>query len=239
MTKSIKPAAVGTLRAHICKIGNKIASTAGEIFFTQGDLADSLFYVESGRVKLTATSSQGKEAIIAILGPGDFFGEGSLAGQMHRVATAVAMLPSSVFRIEKPAVIRLLHDEPGFSELVLTSLLMRSVRLEGDLIDHLFNSSEKRLARALLLLAHFDDAPQPVAAKFSQHVLAQLIGTTRSRVNVLMNKFRRLGFIDYTDQRNMKVHSSLLRVLLYDDYDRGAIRRAPKCGSLIVLDKRQ
>jgi CRP-like cAMP-binding protein len=222
MAKSINiSGGIGSPNFDLSKIGRRVAVKAGEIFFLQGDCADELFYVELGRVKLTTTSDQGKEAIIAILGPRDFFGEGTLAGQTQRISTAVAMLPSSVLRIDKAAVLHLLHHEPAFSELVLTSLLARSVRMEENLIDHLFNSSEKRLARVLLQLANFgnDGLPEPISAKISQRDLAQMIGTTRSRVNFFMNKFRRLGFIDYEGHVHLKVHNSLLRVLLYDDFE--------------------
>jgi CRP-like cAMP-binding protein len=217
----------------LSKIGRRVAAKAGEIFFSQGDYADALFYVELGRVKLTTTSDQGKEAIIAILGPRDFFGEGTLAGQTQRISTAVAMLSSSVLRIDRAAVLRLLHHDSAFSELVLTSLLARSVRMEESLIDHLFNSSEKRLARVLLQLANFgsEGSPEPISTKISQRDLAQMIGTTRSRVNFFMNKFRRLGFIDYEGHLHLKVHNSLLRVLLYDDFEahwESNLERAPR-----------
>jgi CRP/FNR family transcriptional regulator, cyclic AMP receptor protein len=189
----------------------------GDTVFTQGDPADALFYLLKGKVKITTASRQGKEAVIAILAPGDFFGEGCLAGQPLRISTAVAMGDSSIARLEKTAVMRTLHDEPAFSELFMSYLLARNIRIEADLIDQLFNSSEKRLARLLLLLANFgkEGKPQPVVAKISQETLAEMIGTTRSRVSFFMNKFRKLGFIEYNG--HLEVHSSLLSVVLHDD----------------------
>jgi len=184
--------------------------------FAQGDPANALFYLQKGRVKLTVVSHQGKEAVVAILGAGDFFGEGCLARQTTRMATATAMDESSVMRLEKTRMMRLLHEEPAFSEVFVAHLLARSIRVEEDLIDQLFNSSEKRLARVLLLLANFgkEGEPEPVIAKISQETLAEMVGTTRSRVSFFMNKFRRLGFIDYKDR--LEVHSSLLNVVLHD-----------------------
>ena len=189
----------------------------GEVIFSQGDAADALFYIQKGKVKVTTLSSHGKEAVVAILGPGDFFGEGCLAGQPLRISTVAAIADSSVARLQKAAVIRVLHTQPAFSELFMTYLLARNIRMEADLIDQLFNSSEKRLARLLLLLANFgkDGKPQPVLAKISQETLAEMIGTTRSRVSSFMNKFRRLGFIEYNG--HLEVHSSLLSVVLHDD----------------------
>jgi CRP-like cAMP-binding protein len=189
----------------------------GDTVFTQGDPADALFYLLKGKVKITTASRQGKEAVIAILAPGDFFGEGCLAGQPLRISTAVAMGDSSIARLEKTAVMRTLHDEPAFSEIFMSYLLARNIRIEADLIDQLFNSSEKRLARLLLLLANFgkEGKPQPVVAKISQETLAEMIGTTRSRVSFFMNKFRKLGFIEYNG--HLEVHSSLLSVVLHDD----------------------
>jgi CRP-like cAMP-binding protein len=161
-------------------------------------------------------SHQGKEAVVAILGPGEFFGEGCLARQTMRMATATAMDESTVMKVEKARMMRVLHDEPAFSEVFVAHLLARSIRVEEDLVDQLFNSSEKRLARVLLLLANFgkDGQPEPVIAKISQETLAEMVGTTRSRVSFFMNKFRRLGFIDYKDR--LEVHSSLLNVVLHD-----------------------
>ena len=188
----------------------------GGVVFSQGDHADAIFYVQKGRLKLTVLSDQGKEAIIAILEAGDFFGEGCLAGQIKRVATATAMTDCVAVRLEKAEMIRVLHDEPVFSELFLRYLLSRNIRIEEDLVDQLFNSSEKRLARVLLLLANFgkEGRPEPVIPKISQQMLAEIVGTTRARVNFFMNRFRKLGFIDYNG--GLHVHSSLLNIVLHD-----------------------
>jgi CRP/FNR family cyclic AMP-dependent transcriptional regulator len=197
--------------------GRRIATyRKDQIVFSQGDPGDSVFYIQKGRVKLTVVSEQGKEAIVAMLGAGDFLGEGCLAGQPKRIATVKAMTECVIMRLEKVAIIRVIHEEPAFSEMFIAHLLARNIRVEEDLIDQLFNSSEKRLARLLLLLANFgkEGRPQPVIIKFSQEMLAEMIGTTRPRVSVFMNKFRKLGFIDYNG--GMKVHSSLLNVILYD-----------------------
>jgi CRP/FNR family transcriptional regulator, cyclic AMP receptor protein len=187
-----------------------------QVVFAQGDIANAIFYLQKGRVKLTVVSSSGKEAVVAILGPGDFFGEGCLARQTLRMATASAMDVCSIMRMEKARIIRLLREEPAFSEMFVAHLLSRSIRVEEDLVDQLFNSSEKRLARVLLLLANFgkEGPPEPVIAKISQETLAEIVGTTRSRVSFFMNKFRKLGFIDYKDR--LEVHSSLLSVVLND-----------------------
>jgi CRP/FNR family transcriptional regulator, cyclic AMP receptor protein len=189
-----------------------------QVVFAQGDPANAIFYVQKGRVKLTVVSHNGKEAVVAILGEGDFFGEGCLAHQALRMATATSMDDSSVMRLEKGRVVRLLHEEPAFSEVFMAHLLSRSIRVEEDLVDQLFNSSEKRLARVLLLLAHFgkEGQPEPVIAKISQETLAEMIGTTRSRVSFCMNKFRRLGFVHYDHKDKLEVHSSLLNVVLHD-----------------------
>jgi CRP/FNR family cyclic AMP-dependent transcriptional regulator len=195
----------------------------GEIIFSQGDPADAVFYIRKGKVKVTTVSAHAKEAVVAILGAKDFFGEGCLAGQPVRISTAVAMADSLIVRLEKAAVVRVLHDESAFSELFMTYLLARNVRLEADLIDQLFNSSEKRLARLLLLLANFgnETSPQPIVPRISQQTLAEMIGTTRARVSCFMNKFRRLGFIDYNGHLevhgHIRVHRSLLSVVLQDD----------------------
>jgi CRP/FNR family transcriptional regulator, cyclic AMP receptor protein len=197
--------------------GRSIAKyRTSEIIFSQGDHADSVFFIDAGKVKLTVISAQGKEAVVALLGKGDFCGEGCLAGQPKRIATAAAMMDSEVMQLQKDAIIRALHDEPAFSELFISYILARTIRVEADLIDQLFNSSEKRLARALLLLANFgkEGRPEPILAKVSQETLAEMIGTTRSRVSFFMNKFRQLGFIEYNGSLN--VHSSLLNVLLHD-----------------------
>jgi CRP/FNR family cyclic AMP-dependent transcriptional regulator len=184
--------------------------------FQQGDPADALFYIQKGKVKLTVVSRRGKEAIVGILGPADFFGEGCLAGQPRRMATAAALTECSIVRIEKAAAIRVIHREPRFSEFLLAYLLARNIRIEEDLADQLFNSSEKRLARILLLLADFgkDHKPEPVIPKISQETLAEMVGTTRARVSHFMNKFRKLGFIDYNG--SLEVHRSLLNVVLHD-----------------------
>jgi len=190
----------------------------GQIVFSQGEPADSVFYIQKGKVKITVVSEQGKEAVVAILGRGDFFGEGCLAGQWLRMATVTAMTECEIMRLEKAAIIRVLHEEPAFSEMFMSHLLTRNIRVEADLVDQLFNSSEKRLARALLLLANFgkEGKPEPVVAKISQETLAEMIGTTRSRVSSFMNKLRQLGFIDYNGT-GLKVHSSLLNVVLHDE----------------------
>jgi CRP/FNR family transcriptional regulator, cyclic AMP receptor protein len=192
------------------------AFAASDAIFSQGDPADALCYLQHGKVKLTVVSKAGKEAIIALLGPADFFGEGCLAGQQLRMCTASAMTECSVTRIERGVVVDVLEREPAFSELLLKYMLSRTMRIEEDLVDQLFNSSEKRLARALLLLANFgkDGKPETVIPNISQETLAEMIGTTRSRVSFFMNKFRRLGFIKYNGK--LEVHSSLLNVVLHD-----------------------
>lgn len=184
--------------------------------FSQGNAADAIFYVQKGRVKLTVISEHGKEAVIGILSAGDFFGEGCLAGQPVRMSTATALAESSILRLDKARILRLLHDEPALAELFLKYLLTRNIRIEEDLVDQLFNSSEKRLARVLLLLANFgkETKPEPVISKISQETLAEMIGTTRSRVSYFMNRFRKMGFIEYNGE--LKVHSSLLTVVLHD-----------------------
>jgi CRP/FNR family cyclic AMP-dependent transcriptional regulator len=189
------------------------------IVYRQGDPADAIFYIQKGKIKVTVLSEQGKEAIVAVLGVDDFFGEGCLAGQPHRIATVGTVTESLIMRIEKTAVVRLIHTEPAFSEMFIAHLLDRTTRVEADLahlVDQLFNSSEKRLARTLLLLANFgkDGKPEPVIAKISQETLAEMVGTTRARVNFFMNKFRKLGFVDYNG--GIQVHSSLLNVILHD-----------------------
>ena len=187
-----------------------------QIIFSQGDPANAVFYIQKGKVKLTVLSNQGKEAVVAILAAGDFFGEGCLTSQMLRMATASTMVSCSIMRLEKTRMMRALHDEPAFSELMVAHLLSRTMRIEEDLIDQLFNSSEKRLARVLLMMANFgkEGAQEPVLAKISQQTLAEIVGTTRSRVSFFMNKFRKMGFIEYND--HLEVHSSLLNVVLHD-----------------------
>ena len=186
--------------------------------FRQGQPADSLFYLRQGKVKLTVISQRGKKAIIAILSAGDFFGEGCLAGQPLRMATAIAMNDCTLDKIDKPLMVRMLHEHHDISELFVMHLLSRNIRYEADLVDQLFNSSEKRLARILLLLAHFgkESRVEPVLPGVSQDGLAQMVGTTRSRVSHFMNKFRKLGFIDYSDNDGLTVNSGLLSVVLHD-----------------------
>jgi CRP/FNR family transcriptional regulator, cyclic AMP receptor protein len=188
----------------------------GQILFSQGDLADAVFYIQKGKVKVTVVSEQGKEAVVAILGAGEFFGEGCLAGQARRIANVAAITEGVIMRLEKAAVVRVIHQESAFSEMFIAHLLARAIRVEADLVDQLFNSSEKRLARILLLLANFgkEGNPEPMIAKISQETLAGMIGTTRSRVSFFMNRFRKLGFIDYNGR--IEVRSSLLNVILHD-----------------------
>ena len=190
-----------------------------QMVFSQGDPANAVFYIQKGKIKLTVVSNNGKEAVIALLDSGDFLGEGCLKAQPFRMATATAMSDCAILRLEKAAMIRVLHDEPAFSEVFVSYLLSRTIRIEEDLVDQLFNSSEKRLARVLLLLAHFgkDEKPEPVLAKISQETLAEMIGTTRSRVSFFMNKFRKMGFIEYNGGLDgLHVHSSLLNIVLHD-----------------------
>jgi CRP/FNR family transcriptional regulator, cyclic AMP receptor protein len=189
----------------------------GQIVYAQGDPADSVVYIQKGQVKLTVLSEQGKEAVVAILGAGDFTGEGCLGGQLLRMATAVAIEHCKIMRLEKAVMTRLLFEEPTFSQRFTSHLLSRNLRVEADLVDQLFNSSERRLARLLLILAKFgkDRKSDRVVAKISQATLAEMIGTTRARVNFFMNKFRKLGLIDYNG--HLEVHSSLLDVVLHDD----------------------
>jgi CRP-like cAMP-binding protein len=206
-------------KTFLAKVGNgrTIAEySKDQMVFSQGDAADAIFYVQKGKIKLTVVSNRGKEAVIAILNSGDFLGEGCLAAQPLRMATASTISDCSIVRLEKAAMIRVLHDEPTFSEMFVSYLLSRNMRIEEDLVDQLFNSSEKRLARVLLLLSHFgkEGKPEPVIAKISQETLAEMIGTTRSRVSLFMNKFRKMGFIEYNG--GLHVHSSLLNIVLHD-----------------------
>ena len=189
---------------------------AGDHIFHQGDPADSIFYIQSGQVKLTVISTQGKEAVVGILGDSDFFGEGCLAGQPRRMATATAMTECSIMKLKRAVVLKLIHEEPSFAELFVSHLLSRNIKTEEDLVDHLFNSSEKRLARVLLLLANFgkEGKPELVIPKVSQDMLAGIVGTTRPRISFFMNRFRQLGFIDYNG--GLTIHSSLLNVVLHD-----------------------
>jgi CRP/FNR family transcriptional regulator, cyclic AMP receptor protein len=186
------------------------------VIFSQGDPADAVFFIKKGKVKITVTSAQGKEAVVAILGAGEFLGEGCLIGQPLRLATAAAMTDSTVMRLEKAAMTRVLHAEPSFAEIFTAHLLTRNSRVEEDLVDQLFNSSERRLARTLLLLANFgkEGRQEPVMPNISQETLAEMVGTTRPRVSFFMNKFRKLGFIEYNGK--LKVHNSLLSVILHD-----------------------
>jgi len=187
-----------------------------EVLYAQGDAARSVIYLQTGGVKLTVVNEVGKEAVVAILGPGDFFGEGCLAGQPIRMGTATAVTPATVLVIEKSEMFKVLHAEHGLSDLFIKFMLARNIRIEADLVDQLFNSSEKRLARSLLLLARYgkEDQPQGVLPKMSQETLAEMIGTTRSRVNFFMNKFRKLGFIKYNG--GLQINTSLLSVVLHE-----------------------
>jgi CRP/FNR family transcriptional regulator, cyclic AMP receptor protein len=191
---------------------------ANDIIFSQGDPADSVFYLRRGKVKLAVTSKQDREATVAILGDGEFFGEGCLAGRRLRIATATAMTDCTLARVEKPLMARMLHEQHAFSELFVTHLLSRNVRIEADLVDQLFNSSEKRLARILLLLAHFgkESRAETVVPRVNQKNLAQMVGITRSQVSHFMNKFRKLGFIDYSGNGGLTVQGGLLSVVLHD-----------------------
>ena len=184
--------------------------------FLQGDPADAVFYIQKGKAKVTVVSEQGKEAVVAFLGTNEFFGEGCLAGQAQRITTVTAMTDCVIMRLEKADVVDVIHREPAFSEMFIAHFLGRTIRVEADLVDQLFNSSEKRLARMLLLLANFgkEGKPEPIIAKISQETLAEMIGTTRSRVSFFMNKFRKLGLIDYNG--GIHVHSSLLNVVLHE-----------------------
>jgi CRP/FNR family cyclic AMP-dependent transcriptional regulator len=194
-----------------------VAFLKKQTIFSQGDTADAVFYIQKGSVRLTVVSKIGKEATLGILREGDFFGEGSVAGQTLRMGCADAMTDCELMRIDKNAMMRALHQEHTFSDLFTAYLLGRNIRYEADLVDQLFNSSEKRLARALLMLAHFgkEGVPESVVPRISQETLAEIVGTTRSRVSFFMNRFRKLGFLDY-DESGMQVHSSLLNVILHD-----------------------
>ncbi len=198
--------------------GRKILAFAKtQIIYAQGGPADSVFYIQKGKIKLTVVSQTGKEATVGVLGEGSFFGEGVLAGQIFRMGSASALTDCSILRIDKASMIESLRREQSLSALFVSHLLARNIRYEEDLVDQLFNSSEKRLARILLLLAHFgkDDSPETVIPKISQEVLAEMVGTTRSRVSFFMNRFRKLGFVQYGGQ-GIQVHSSLLNVVLHD-----------------------
>jgi CRP-like cAMP-binding protein len=201
--------------------GRKIVSVPKkEMIFVQGDGADAVFYIRTGKVRLTVVSTAGKEATIAIVSEGNFFGEGSLAGQLLRMGSAAAMTDCELLRVDKKAMMDALHREHAFSDMFVAYLLARNIRYEEDLVDQLFNSSEKRLARVLLLLAHFgkEGIPETVVPKISQETLAEMVGTTRSRVSFFMNRFRKLGFIHYAGglEGGLQVHSSLLNIVLHD-----------------------
>jgi CRP/FNR family cyclic AMP-dependent transcriptional regulator len=209
-------------QAFLAKVGEgrSIATYGkGQVIFSQGAPANAVFYIQKGRVKITVVSEQGKEAVVAILDADEFFGEACLAGQSQRITTVTAMDDSVIMHLDKAAVVRVIHQEPAFSEMFISHLLSRTIRVEADLVDQLFNSSEKRLARLLLLLANFgkDRKPEPIIAKISQETLAEMIGTTRSRVSFFMNKFRKLGFINYDgSEGGIEVNSSLLNLVLHE-----------------------
>jgi len=208
------------LKAFLATIGEGrkfVLVPKKQTIFAQGDPSDAVFYIQNGKVKLTVVSNDGKEATIGILSESDFFGEGCLAGQSRRMASATALTDAAVLRIEKSAMMRVLHREHTLSDMFVAYLLARNIRYEEDLVDQLFNSSEKRLARILLLLAHFgkEGTPETVVPKIGQETLAEMVGTTRSRVSFFMNRFRKLGFIDYNSE-GLQVHSSLLNVVLHD-----------------------
>jgi CRP-like cAMP-binding protein len=190
----------------------------GETIFTQGDLCEDVLYIQSGGVKLSVLSKTGREAVVAMIGPGDFFGEGCLAGQPLRMGSATAITPSGILFVAKEKMVRLLHKQHAMSDRFISHMLSRNIRIEEDLIDQLFNSSEKRLARTLLLLARYgkQDKPARVVPKVSQETLAEMVGTTRSRVNFFLNKFKKLGFIEYNGGLPLKINSSLLSVVLHD-----------------------
>lgn len=187
-----------------------------KIVFSQGDAADAVYYIQKGKVKITVVSDRGKEAVVSMLGPDEFFGEGCVAGQSTRISTAATTMETIVLRIDRAEIVRLIKEHPAFSEIFVDHILKRSIRIEADLVDQLFNSSERRLARLLLLLANYgqDGAPVPIIAKISQETLAEMIGTTRSRVSHFMNKFRKLGLISYNG--HIEVHKSLLNLILHD-----------------------
>lgn len=214
-------------KAFLAKVGEGktiLDYRKDQVVFAQGDAADTVFYIQKGRVKVVVISEQGKEAVVGILGPDQFFGEGCMNGHSVRIATTTAMEECVITSITKSAMLATLHDQPAFSELFMAYLLTRNSRIEEDLIDQLFNSSEKRLARLLLLLANFgkEGSPQPISPNISQETLAEMIGTTRSRVSFFMNKFRKLGFISYNGK--IEVHNALLNAVLYDKPE---IKREP------------
>ena len=205
--------------AGISKGKTTIEYGANRHIFSQGDSADSVFYLRRGKVKLAATSEQGREVIVAILGDGEFFGEGCLAGQLLRVGTATAIGDCTLVRIEKPLMMRMLHEQQDVSEMFVTHLLSRSIRYEADLVEQFFDSSEKRLARILLLLSHFgkESRTETIVPRITQKKMAEMVGTTRSQISRFMNKFRKMGFVDYSDNGWLTVRNGLLGVVLYDD----------------------
>jgi CRP-like cAMP-binding protein len=214
-----KPRSPFDPKSFLAKVGEGrsiVRHRKDQIVFSQGDPADAVFYIQKGKVKVTVVSEQGKEAVVAILGVDEFFGESCLAGQAQRISSAATMTEAVIVRLERAAIVRVIHDEPAFSEMFIAHLLGRAIRVEADLVDQLFNSSEKRLARLLLLLANFgkEGKPEPIIAKISQETLAEMIGTTRSRVSFFMNRFRKLGFITYNG--SIQVHSSLLNAVLHE-----------------------
>lgn len=217
--KKIQPIDWEPVLAGIDRGKTTLQFSAGSAVFRQGEPADAVFYLKQGKVSLTVASEQGKEVSVAVLGGGEFFGEGCLAGQPLRIATATALADTTVARIEKPLMVYLLHKEHTFSELFAAQLLSRNLRYEEDLIGQLFNSSEKRLARILLLLAHYgkESRSETVTPKISQDTMAKMIGITRSQVSHFLSKFKRLGFIDYGKNRELTVHSGLLSVVLHDE----------------------
>jgi CRP-like cAMP-binding protein len=218
VTRNIKDVAPDSkiLVNRIAEEGTLVEYRKGRAIFRQGEPEDAIFAIQKGRVKLTVVSKQSKEAVIAILTPGDLLGESCLVGAAHRLATATALADCSIARLSRKSMLRMIHEDPAVSEAVLSYVLHRNIRIQEDLVDQLFNSSEKRLARVLLLLANFgkEDRPELVIPKISQETLAEIIGTTRSRVSFFMNKFRRLGFVKYNGE--LEVHSSLLNVILHD-----------------------
>ena len=210
-------------KSFLAKVGEGrsiVKYRKGQIVYSQGDRADAVFYVQSGKVKKTVLSEQGKEAVVAIIGINEFFGETCLAGEAQRIASVKALTDTVIVRLDKAAILRVINQEPAFSEMFIAHLLDRTIRVEADLVDQLFNSSEKRLARLLLLLAKFgkESKPEPIIAKISQETLAEMIGTTRSRVSFFMNKFRKLGLIAYNgdSEDGIEVHPSLLNVVLHE-----------------------
>jgi len=216
LAKKTTPLDSGAILAKPGKGRSTVKYRKNEVVFAQGDAADAVFYVQKGKLKVSVVSDRGKEAVAAMLGPDEFFGEASIAGQEVRLATVSAMAESSVVRIEKDTMNRLLREQPAFAQMFTTHILQRTMRVEADLIDQLFNSSEKRLARLLLLLANYGNEGklEPILAKISQETLAEMIGTTRSRVSFFMNKFRKMGFITYNG--HIEVHKSLLNLVLHD-----------------------